>query len=156
VTTLLRHGPIVVGVSPTTGSPNALRWAAEEARLHSAQLVAVLAWHLPRLPRPPAAPSDRPSAGVVPLAGEDHAARAEELLREFVVAALGRVGATECRAVRGSAVTALLAAAHGAQLLVIGEPRARRLASVRASLVAPQVFARSSCPVVAMPGAGLA
>jgi nucleotide-binding universal stress UspA family protein len=150
VTTLLRHGPIVVGVSPTTGSPNALRWAAEEARLHSAQLVAVLAW---RPPRAPAAPAGRPSTTVVSAASEDYAARAEERLREFVVAALGRIGATECRAVRGGAVTALLAAARGAQLLVIGEPRAGRMASVRASLVAPQVFAKSPCPVVAMPAA---
>ena len=142
-------GPVVVGVSPTTGSPNALRWAAEEAGLRGAELVAVLAW---RPPRAPAAPGGRPAATVVSASAEDHAASAEERLRGFVTAALGSADGVRCRAVQGSAVTALLSAAREAQLLVVGEPRPGRMASVRASLVAPQVFRRAHCPVVAMPG----
>ncbi|MGH8959749.1 MAG: universal stress protein [Jatrophihabitantaceae bacterium] len=146
------RGPIVVGVSPTTGSPNALRWAAEEAELRGAPLMAVLAW---RPPRAPAAPAGRPSTTALSGATADHAKIAEEALHGFVTVALGRVGKTRCRAVKGTAVTALLEAASDAQLLVVGEPRAGRLASVRASLVAPQVVVKASCPVVAMPGAAV-
>lgn len=141
-------GPVVVGVSPTTGSPNALRWAAEEAALRGVTLMAVLAW---RPPRAPAAPAGRPSPTALSAASEDHATVAEEALRGFVAVALGSVGRTRCRAVKGNAVTSLLEAAEDAQLLVIGEPRPGRLASVRASLVAPQVVLKATCPVVAMP-----
>jgi nucleotide-binding universal stress UspA family protein len=143
-------GPIVVGVSPVTGSPNALRWAAEEALLRKAELVAVLAW---RPPRAPAAPGGRPPPTVVSVGGEDHAKVAEESLREFVVTALGSADGVRCRAVRGTAASALLAAARDAELLVVGEPRPGRMASVRASLVAPQVVHRAPCPVVVMPPA---
>jgi nucleotide-binding universal stress UspA family protein len=142
------NGPIVVGVSPTSGSPNALRWAAQEAKLRSAPLLAVLAW---RPPRAPAAPAGRPPPGVVAIASEDHAKLAEEALRGFVADALGSADAAECRAVRGSAVSSLLEAAQDAQLMVVGEPRTGRLASMRASLVAPQVVLRARCPVVALP-----
>ncbi|MGI8760144.1 MAG: universal stress protein [Jatrophihabitantaceae bacterium] len=139
---------VVVGVSPTTGSPEALRWAAEEARLRSTAMRAVLAW---RPPRAPAAPGGRPPATIVSAAGQDHAAAAEERLRDFVTAALGRVGKVECVALRGTAVSSLLSASGDAQLLVIGEPRPGRLASVRAGLVAPQVVLKARCPVVVMP-----
>jgi nucleotide-binding universal stress UspA family protein len=143
-------GPIVVGVSPTTGSPAALRWAADEARLRRTEVRAVLAW---RPPRAPAAPAGRPPATVVSVASTDYAAEAETALRGFVSVALGSEDAVECRAVRGSAVSALLAASADAQLIVLGEPRPGRLASVRASLVAPQLLYRANCPVVALPAA---
>jgi nucleotide-binding universal stress UspA family protein len=140
-------GPIVVGVSPTTGSPTALRWAADEARLRGTKLRAVLAW---RPPRAPVASGGRPPVGLTQTP-TDFAADAEEALRGFVAAALGTDDGVECTAVKGSAVGSLLAASHDAQLMVIGEPRPGRLASVRASLVAPQVLHRAHCPVVALP-----
>jgi nucleotide-binding universal stress UspA family protein len=143
-------GPIVVGVSPNTGSPAALRWAAEEASLRSTKVRAVLAW---RPLRAPAAPAGRPPATVVSMASTDYAAEAQETLRGFVAKALGSDEAVECRAVRGNAVSALLSAARDAQLIVVGEPRAGRVAAVRASLVAPLLLAQAECPVVAMPGA---
>jgi nucleotide-binding universal stress UspA family protein len=144
----MRGGPVVVGVSPTTGSPKAIRWAADEARLRGAPLVAVMAW---RPPRPPAAPGGRPSSVSTGSAGDDHAKVAEENLRGFVAVALGAVGDVECRALRGTAVTSLLAAARDAQLLVVGEPRSGAMGSVRSSLVAPKVVLKADCPVVVMP-----
>lgn len=81
----------------------------------------------------------------------DFAAEAEEQLRGFVTVALGTADGVECTAIKGNAVGALLAASNDAQLMVIGEPRPGRLASVRASLVAPQVLHRAHCPVVALP-----
>jgi nucleotide-binding universal stress UspA family protein len=146
-------GPVVVGVSPHTGSPRAIAWAAEEARLRGTRLVAVMAW---RSPRPPAAPGGRPSAAALAGATEDHAKVAEENLRGFVSLALGSVGDVECRALRGTAVTSLLDAATDAQLLVIGEPRAGRVSTVRSTLVAPQVLLKATCPVVVMPAAAAA
>lgn len=141
---------VVVGVSPTTGSPAALRWGAEEARLRGVPLVAVLAW---RPPRPPGAPGGRPPVGVAEIASEDPAAEADNKLRSYVADALGADVDVECVAVRGSEVNALLSAAKGAQLLVVGEPRPGRLASMLASLVAPQLVLKAHCPVVVMPSA---
>jgi nucleotide-binding universal stress UspA family protein len=141
-------GVVVVGVSPTTGSPRALRWAADYARTHDLPLRAVTAW---RPPRAPAAPAGRPPATVGGIASTDYAAQAEEQLREHVVRALGEGEDVELRAVRGSAVNSLLAASADAQLLVVGEVRAGRAGTVRTGLVAPQVVLRAPCPVVVMP-----
>ena len=139
--------PIVVGVSPSTGSPSALRWAADEAELRGAPLRAVLAW---RPPRAPAAPAGRPP-GLGTGVAADPATAATRDLHQHVDKALGAERPVECVAVRGSAVHALLANAADAQLLVVGEPRPGRLASVRAGLVAPQIVQRARCPVVVLP-----
>ena len=151
-----RSDPIVVGVSPASGSPAALRWAAEEAALHNAPLRAVLAW---RPARPPAAPGGRPPAVSAQPGGASAETTATEQLRDFVQVALGpsgRADGVECVAVRGSAVSTLLSAAGDAQLLVIGESRPGAVGSVRTSLVAPQVVRRARCPVVVLPAAAAA
>lgn len=139
--------PIVVGVSPTSGSPGALQWAATEAALRSLPLCAVMAW---RNPRAPAASGTRPPvpAGAT---GSDLAAETEETLRAYVTKALGDDANVECSVVRGSAVNALVSAASDAAMLVIGEPRVGTMSRVRTSLVAPQVVLRARCPVVVMP-----
>jgi nucleotide-binding universal stress UspA family protein len=139
---------IVVGVSPTTGSPAALRWGAEEARLRNVPLRAVMAW---RAPRPPAAPGGRPPVSAASTASDDYAGGAETQLREFVTAALGSDDGVDCLVVHGGEVNALLSAARGAHLLVVGEPRAGRLSSMVTSLTAPQVVHKADCPVVVMP-----
>jgi nucleotide-binding universal stress UspA family protein len=143
---------VVVGVSPTTGSPAALRWGADEARMRGVGLRAVLAW---RLPRPPAAPGGRPPA-TTSVGSSDYAGDAETALRDFVATALGTADGVECMVVKGSEVNALLTAASGADLLVVGEPRAGRIASMVNSLVAPQVVLKAECPVVVMPSAAAA
>ena len=74
-------------------------------------------------------------------------------MRAFVDGALGFPADVDCEVVKGNAVNALLTAARGAQLLVVGEPRPGRLDNVRASLVAPQVVLKARCPVVVMPAA---
>lgn len=140
--------PVVVGVSPRTGSPSALRWAADYALLRQAPMVAVMAW---RPPRPPAAPGGRPPGSL--LSGElsDPERQAVEQLEGFVTGALGANSGVECKAVRGNEVSALLEAGAEAQLLVLGEPRPGRMASVRTGLVAPQLVTGATCPVVVMP-----
>jgi nucleotide-binding universal stress UspA family protein len=141
-------GPVVVGVSPRTGSPSALRWAADYARLRGAQLVAVLAWHPTRAP---AAPGGRPPGSLLTGGLSDPEREATQKLGEFVAAALGADHGVDCRAVRGNEVSALLESGAGADLLVLGEPRSGPMAAVRTGLVAPQLVGRASCPVVVMP-----
>ncbi len=140
---------VVVGVSPRTGSPAALRFGAEEARLRDMPLHAVMAW---RPPRPPAAPAGRPPAGTVSTPAE-YEAEAELTLTEYVETALGSTVGVACTVVRGSEVNALLTAARDAALLVLGEARAGRLGAAVTRLVAPQVVRKSQCPVVVMPSA---
>jgi nucleotide-binding universal stress UspA family protein len=137
---------IVVGVSPTTGSPSALRWAAAEAQLRNLPLRAVMAW---RVPRPAGAPGARPPASS--LTADEYQGNADERLRGFVQSALGSDADVDCVVVQGSEVNALLSSARGAHLLVIGEPRPGRLASMMSSLTAPQVVLKAECPVVVMP-----
>jgi nucleotide-binding universal stress UspA family protein len=139
---------IVVGVSPTTGSPSALRWAAAEAKLRNLPLRAVMAW---RVPRPAGAPGGRPPASNV--TASEYEGNADEQLRGFVQRALGSDADVDCVVVQGSEVNALLSSARGAHLLVIGEPRPGRLASMMSSLTAPQVVLKAECPVVVMPSA---
>jgi len=138
---------IVVGVSPTTGSPSALRWAAAEAQLRGVPLKAVMAW---RAPRPPGAPGGRPPASTSG-ASDDYPGDADRRLREYVEAALGSDAGVEREVVHGSEVNALLSSARGAHLLVVGEPRPGRLSTMVSSLTAPQVVLKAECPVVVMP-----
>jgi nucleotide-binding universal stress UspA family protein len=137
---------IVVGVSPTTGSPSALRWAAAEAQLRGVPLKAVMAW---RTPRPPVSPGVR--APAVGTTGDDYPTGAETRLRDYVQAALGSADGVTCEVVQGTEVNALLSSAQGANLLVIGEPQAGRLSTMMSSLTAPQVVLKADCPVVVMP-----
>jgi nucleotide-binding universal stress UspA family protein len=138
---------VVVGVSPTTGSPTALRWAADEAKIRSVPLRAVMAW---RPQRPPSASGGRPPMTLAQT-NTEREEEAEQLLRGFVVTAIGSDDGVHCAVVKGNAVTALVSEAENAQLLVIGEPRAGRLNAVRTGLVAPQVVLKARCPVVVMP-----
>src|SRR4051794_14483060 len=113
-------GVIVVGVSPSSGSPEALRWAADEARLRQSTVRAVLAWHAPR---PPAAPGAKPTTTLASVTDDvtaDPAEKASARLDEFVEAALGATDGVQREVVKGGVVTALLSAAADAQLLVVG------------------------------------
>lgn len=141
---------IVVGVSPITGSPQALRWAAEEARLRNVSVRAVLAW---RMPSPAAAPAGRPPGGSSQTSDGNYLAAAELALREHVRSALGDAPAVECVVTRGNAVNGLLSHAEDADLIVIGETEESRMSNVRAGLATPRLLGRAKCPVVVMPSA---
>jgi len=139
---------VIVGVSPSTGSPDALRWGWEHARQLELPVRAVMAW---RPPRPPGAPAGRPP--VTTYADEDPEAMATQRLQAAITNALGTSDGIDCRAVHGAVVAALLRAARDAHVLVVGAPRPGRLASVRTGFVAPQLVLRAPCPVVVMPSA---
>jgi hypothetical protein len=141
-------GPIVVGVSRRTGSVEAVRWAAAEAQLRHSRVFAVTAW---RGPRPPAAPGGRPPAvSSEPI--EKAFAAEEQRIRDLLTISLGDLDELGVQLLlrRGSATAVLLAAAAGAQLLVLDSPRSGR-STLPKSLIAPQVVFKAPCPVVLMP-----
>lgn len=144
--------PIVVGISRRTGSPEAARWAVEEARLRGTWVLAVTAWHPPR---PPAAPAGRPPG--MPAKSRDDSFEAErkrmaDLLAAVIGDPLDTVGVRyELR--EGSPASVLLAAAKDAQLLVLDSPRSGSLSAVPKSWIAESVVFRSGSPVVVMPRA---
>jgi Universal stress protein family len=138
---------VVVGVSPRSGSPAALQWAARAAAASGAHLRAVMAW---RAPRPPGAPGVHPPA-VARTGADNPEGEAQERLERFVAAALGDGHNAEHVVAHGGAVSVLLAAAVDADLLVIDSPRAAKLADFSAKLVAPRLIYRAACPVVVMP-----
>lgn len=142
--------PIVVGVSRRTGSPDAVRWAVAEAQLRQTRVVAVTAWRGPRAPaatggRPPAVAST-PMDEAFLLEQQRLSGQLEELLGSDL-AALGVDYAVR----RGSASSVLLAAAVGAQLLVLDSPRSGNFSALPKSLIAPQLVFKAPCPVVLMP-----
>lgn len=132
---------ITVGVDGSVGSRRALLWAAEEARVRAVPLRAVLAWTA-RIPI--AAHGAQPFGAA---ATDDDAQRA---LHRTVVEQLGpaAAGAVELEAACAPAARALLEAASGSELLVLGA--APLAEGTRHSLgsVARQVLRHAPCPVV--------
>ncbi|HET6210130.1 MAG TPA: universal stress protein [Jatrophihabitans sp.] len=142
--------PIVVGVSRRTCSPDAIRWAAAEAHLRDTRVIAVTAW---RGPRPPAGSGGRPPA--IPPPVEESFALEEQRITDRLAELLGDLAAlrVEFALRRGSAASVLLAAAVGAQLLVLDSPRTGNFSTLAKSLIAPQLVFKAPCPVVLMPPA---
>src|SRR5690349_9174576 len=137
---------IVVGVSATSKSPTALRWAAEQAALRGGQLVAVRAWR----PLLPGTASRGTPAVATPDVGAAEAAEREALAAD-VAGVLGAEHGADIELVHGGKAKALLATAQavGADLIVIDTPP-------RTDLSTPPWFVdrlihRAPCPVVIMP-----
>ena len=141
--------PIVVGVSPVTGSRAALQWAVQEARLRRARVRAVMAWRGSGLPG--AAPGRPPAQSIVDAKPQQRLA--EQTLSEFVADALGEDHDVEIRVVEGKAKAVLLEEAEEAALLVLDSPAVAKLYEPSARRLAPRLIYSSPCPVVVMPPA---
>ena len=137
-------GTVVVGVSPTSGSPTALHWAADEARRRGAELVALSAW---REPRPPIAPGGRPPG--VGLDTDAVVAEAKGRLADQVRGALGESSGVRSEVVHGSTFRVLLQASETADLLVLDAPS--RLDLAEGPNLARRLIYAAECPVVIMP-----
>ena len=141
-------GRIVVGVDGTEESAAALRWAMEEAALREAEVEAVHAWSY----TPLAAPAD---AGLVPLGWTEGteavvAVReaAERVVREQVRGIAGDDGRISITVVQGEAAHALIEAAEGADLLVVGNRGRGAFAQALFGSTSARVSDKAHCPVV--------
>ncbi len=143
-------GAIVVGVDGSEASREALRWAADEARLRSARLVAVHAWSFV-----PAQPIGDPGMLAVPagdlpgqLDAESEAARLA--LDEAVGDALGADPGidVERKLVEGDAGEALVKEGAGAELLVVGSHGRSGFKAALLGSVSRSVVDHAPCPVV--------
>ena len=140
----------MVGVDGSDASHDALRWAAEEAKLRSATLVALHAWSFV-----PAQPIGDPGMLAVPagdLAGQLNAENdaAQIGLDQAVEDALGAGSDVqlERRLVEGDAGEALVAASRDAVLVVVGSHGRSGFKAALLGSVSRHVVDHAACPVV--------
>ncbi|MEU8279653.1 universal stress protein [Microbispora bryophytorum] len=142
--------PIVVGVDGSTPSLQAAGWAGQEAEIRGAPLrvvYATLRWpsYVPLVPQPASW-------------GADIEAAARAVLDQAIAhARAGRPRlAVSAEIVDGGAEEALVAAAGGAQLLVVGNRGRGGFAELLLGSVSRYLTARAPCPVavVRQPGDG--
>lgn len=143
-------GHIVVGVDESTESAAALRWAADEAHRRDCRLTAVLAWEYLSQHH-----GDASARGFDPSYGEADALAA---LDACVTSALGPAGAAavERKVVCDLPAHALVDAAHGADLLVVGTGDEGGLRRALHGSVSRRCTRCSPCPVVVVGADGQA
>ncbi|MFF8537946.1 universal stress protein [Streptomyces sp. SAS_267] len=140
-------GRIVVGVDGSEASKAALRWAVAQAQASGAVVEALAAWE---------APADW--YGLVPktddktVAAEGVAQRLEAIVAETV----GTEPSAEVRTTvtEGNPASALVDAAHDAQLLVVGNRGHGRFSEALLGSVSLRCVQHARVPVVVIPAAG--
>ena len=134
---------IVVGVDGSDASTAALDWAVCEARLRRAQLDVVHAWHTTFA-------GASPYLAVDPTYFEDPARTA----LDGIVSTIDQTGLAHPvrpRLLSGSAASAILGAAHDADLVVMGTRGLGGFASLLVGAATTQVVHHAECPVVVIP-----
>lgn len=141
-------GRIVVGIDGTENAAAALRWAVEEGALRGASVEAVHVWNFV----PVTTPAD---SGLVPMAWTEgtevlEAAQeaAERLAAGQVHDVLGEDSEVTVTLVQGDATEALLAAAAGADLLVVGNRGRGAFAEALLGSTSGRISDHAPCPVV--------
>lgn len=133
-------GRIVCGVDGSEGSRQALAWAVEEARLRDARLDVVHAWHEPYVGGYPYT-----IASFDP--GEWEASARQLLERALSEVDAGGV-AVEKLVVHDVAARALIEAAKGADLLVVGTRGRGGFSGLLLGSVSSHVVHHAPCPTV--------
>lgn len=134
---------IVVGIDGSEGSAHALRWAFEEAKLRKTGIVAVHAWTMP-------GPPGRIGFYAEPFQDpEPFRVGAEKAMESFLAETLPERNdvEVELRVVQGLPAEELVAAADGAELLVVGSRGHGGFASLLLGSVGQQCAHHASCPV---------
>jgi nucleotide-binding universal stress UspA family protein len=143
-------GVIVVGVDGSETSHEALRWAAEEARLRSARLVAVYAWSF--IPAQPIGDPGMLAAPVGDIPGqlEAESEAARVTLDDAVSGVLGSDTGidVERKLVEQDAGEALVAESADADLVVVGSHGRTGFRAALLGSVSRHVVDHSKCPVV--------
>ena len=131
---------VVVGVDGSEHSSAALRWPAAEAQLRRATLQVVHAWHLPSLAY---------QAYVAPTPDEGRKVAVAALDDQLAVVLGDPTDLSVVRDVReGPAAQALIDAANGADLVVVGSRGHGGFAGLLLGSVSSQVVHHAPCPVV--------
>lgn len=141
-------GRIVVGIDGSEQSSAALRWAAEEAKLRGATVEAVHAWTFV----PVTTPAD---SGLVPVAWTDSVDAleatqnaAQRIAADQVRDVLGEDHDVTVSLVQDDATEALVQAAVGADLLVVGNRGRGALKEALLGSTSGRVADHAPCPVV--------
>ena len=138
---------IVVGIDGSQGARRALEWAVGEATLRDAHLVVIHAWLEPAAV---AVGSVITAGGVEPEVFEDTAWRTvTDLLAG--VDTNGLPQGLETHVVSGAPARALLEAAEGADLVVVGSRGLGGFTGLLLGSVSQQVAHHATCPVVIIP-----
>jgi nucleotide-binding universal stress UspA family protein len=140
-------GRIVVGVDDSEGSRQALKWAVDEARRrHGTEVHAVHVWHPPYVATGPFVPTPW-----VTVAAAERSA--EYVLDQSVdgVDDRGLPRSIQRILVRDSAAHGLLAAAEGADLVVVGSRGRGGFAGLLLGSVSRQVLHHATVPAVVVP-----
>jgi nucleotide-binding universal stress UspA family protein len=136
----MRNYRIVVGVDGSEGGVRALDWAVAEAARRGGTVMAVTAWQWTE-----------------PQLGVDLRVEHEKVAREALAAAVDTARTpypqvvVETEAVAGGAADALVRAATGADLLVLGSHGHSRLFHAVLGSVAEACIRQAACPVVVIP-----
>jgi len=138
---------IVVGVDTTETSSDAIRWAADEARLRGATLRAVHAW----VYVPPQSPADAAFSGAFPEDPVDLMRLEREAAEGALTAAVATIAGdvpVEPLLVEDSARNALVDASENADLVVVGSHGRGGIAAAVLGSVSRHVAQHAHCPVV--------
>jgi nucleotide-binding universal stress UspA family protein len=136
------EGGIVVGHDGSTCAQEALQWAGRLARRADLEVHVIRSWSLTTAPRP-----ETWTPGFVPPLADWEKAVLDELTRHVTAAALDPAVRVSCHAVHKSPVQALLAAAEGANLVVVGARGRGGFAGLLLGSVSDQLVHHAPCPV---------
>jgi nucleotide-binding universal stress UspA family protein len=136
---------VVVGTDGSEASYEAVRWAAQEAKAHGAELEIIHTWSLPVMADP---------IGMVPLQlpVEDFIKQADAV-RDYAMKLAKEVGASQVtgRVERGMAAEHLIKASKSADQVVVGTRGHGGFVGLLLGSVAQQVATHAECPVVIVP-----
>jgi nucleotide-binding universal stress UspA family protein len=128
---------LVVGVDGSEHGNAALRWAVEEAQVHEGEIVAVFAWQMPFVGIPGA--FDRDEMEKV----------CKNFINEAVAAVVPEPGVRITKLVaQGDVSAALMEAARGADMLVLGSRGRGGFAGLKLGSVSQECAQHAACPVV--------
>jgi nucleotide-binding universal stress UspA family protein len=135
---------IVVGVDGSPSSRSALAWAVRQAELTGASVDAVAAWHYPVML------GGYAWAPAVPVGDSDFEGISAAALSDAVAAVVDPARAVKLTTTvtEGNAAQVLLAAAEGADLLVVGSRGHGGFAGALLGSVSQHCAAHAPCPIV--------
>jgi nucleotide-binding universal stress UspA family protein len=135
-------GGILVGHDGSECAQDALRWAAALAHRAHLDLHVLRAWSMTSAPRP-----STWQAGYVPPVTDFETSVLDDLRSHVAAAGLHRDVRVTCHAVHRAPAKALIEAAEGADLLVVGARGRGGFAGLLLGSIGDQVVNHAPCPV---------